>query len=71
LDELRNNPEELLCEKYTMNEIFDNYAEFKDKSHEINELLCSDDGKRFIRDVYNSFEFDKFGRIVRINIIRD
>jgi len=54
-----------------MNEIFDNYAEFKDKSYEINELLCSDDGKRFIKDIYNSFEFDKFGRIVRINIIRD
>jgi len=71
LDDLRDNPEELLCDKYTMNEIFDNYVEFKDQSHEIYELICSDDGKKFINDVYDSFEFDKFRKIVRINIIRD
>ncbi|RLU15876.1 hypothetical protein DMN91_011632 [Ooceraea biroi] len=66
LDDLRKkSPEELFCEKDTMNEIFDNFVEFKDKSDEINELFCSHDGKRFINDVYNSFEFDKFGTIIR------
>lgn len=50
-----------------MNEIFDNYVEFKDKSEMINELFCSNEGKEFIDDIYNSFEFNKFGRIVRTN----
>lgn len=50
-----------------MNKIFDNYIEFKDKSNEINELFCSDDGKRFIVDVYDSFKFEQFGKIVRID----
>lgn len=48
-----------------MNEMFNNYVEFKDKAGEINELFCSDDGKRFIKDIYDSFEFEKFGTIVR------
>lgn len=51
-----------------MKEIFENYVEFQDKSNEINELFCGDDGKKLIADVYNSFEFDKFGNIVCITI---
>lgn len=47
-----------------MKEIFNNYVEFQDKSNEINELICSNDGKKFITDIYDSFEFDKFGKIV-------
>lgn len=49
-----------------MNEVFDNYIEFEDKSNEIDELFCSDDGKNLITDVYDSFEFDKFSNIVCI-----
>lgn len=47
-----------------MNEIFENYVEFPDKSNEINELFCGDDGRKFITDVYDSFELEKFGTIV-------
>ncbi|XP_072756384.1 uncharacterized protein Ldd isoform X2 [Anoplolepis gracilipes] len=60
----KTQPQEVFCRKDTMDEIFDNYIEFKDKSDEIGELFCSDDGKKLISDVYNSFEFDKFGNIV-------
>lgn len=45
-----------------MREVFENYPE--DKFHEINELICGDDGRKFIIDVYDSFEFEKFGKIV-------
>jgi len=47
-----------------MREIFENYVEFRDKSNEINELFCGDDGKKFITDIYDGFEFEKFGEIV-------
>lgn len=57
-------PEEVFCQKSTINEIFDNFIEFKDKSDEIETLLCSDSGKGFISDVYNSFEFGQFKNIV-------
>lgn len=57
-------PQEVFCRKETMNEVFDNYIEFEDKSNEIDELFCSDDGKNLITDVYDSFEFDKFSNIV-------
>lgn len=48
-----------------MNEVFNNFVEFRDKSNEISDLFCSDSGKKLIADVYDSFEFDKFGKIVR------
>ncbi|XP_011868082.1 PREDICTED: uncharacterized protein LOC105562133 isoform X2 [Vollenhovia emeryi] len=56
--------EEVLCQENTTREMFENYVEFRDKSNEIKELICSDDGKRLITDVYDSFEFEKFGNIV-------
>ncbi|KAL6258986.1 hypothetical protein P5V15_008908 [Pogonomyrmex californicus] len=55
---------EVFCQENTTREIFENYTELSDKSNEINKLFCEDDGKQFITDIYNSFEFDKFGRIV-------
>lgn len=58
----------MFCREETMKEIFENYVEFQDKSNEINELFCGDDGKKLITDVYNSFEFEKFGNIVYITI---
>ncbi|XP_050450054.1 uncharacterized protein LOC126850786 isoform X1 [Cataglyphis hispanica] len=57
-------PQEVFCRKDTMNEIFDNYVDFEDKSNEIDELFCSNDGKKLVTDVYDSFEFDKFENIV-------
>lgn len=59
---------EVFCQENTTRKIFENYTEFSDKSNEINKLFCEDDGKQFITDIYNSFEFDKFGRIVCITI---
>lgn len=53
-----------------MNEVFDNSVELKNKSDEIERLLCSDSGKEFITDVYESFEFDKFKTIVRTTTYR-
>ncbi|XP_024889665.1 ATP-binding cassette sub-family A member 13 isoform X1 [Temnothorax curvispinosus] len=63
-DVKKRKVEEVFCQEGTMKEIFENYVEFQDKSKEINELICGDDGKKFIADVYDSFEFEKFGKIV-------
>ncbi|XP_014474957.1 PREDICTED: ATP-binding cassette sub-family A member 13 isoform X2 [Dinoponera quadriceps] len=64
-DDLRKaKPDEVFCQKNVTNEIFDNFIEFKDRSDKIVELLCSDSGKEYITDVYNSFEFDKFQTIL-------
>ena len=51
-----------------MKEIFENYIEFQDKSNEINKLFCDSDGRKFIIDVYNSFELEKYEKIVCITI---
>lgn len=51
-----------------MKEIFFNYIEFQDKSSEINELFCDSEGRKFITDIYSSFEFEKYGKIVCITI---
>ncbi|XP_028048892.2 uncharacterized protein LOC105837746 isoform X2 [Monomorium pharaonis] len=56
--------DDVFCQEDTMREIFENYVEFGDKSNEINDLFCGNDGRKFITDVYDSFEFDKFGKIV-------
>jgi len=60
----KKKPDEVFCQEDTMREIFENYVEFRDKSNEINELLCDDDGKKFITDIYDSFELEKFRKIV-------
>ncbi|KAL0111880.1 hypothetical protein PUN28_013230 [Cardiocondyla obscurior] len=60
----KQNFEEVFCQEDTMKTIFDNYNEFRGKSNEINKLICSDDGKKFLADVYSSFELEKFGKIV-------
>lgn len=56
--------DEVFCQKDTMREIFENYVEFQDKFDEINELICGDEGKKFVTDVYDSFELDKFKEVV-------
>ncbi|XP_011684588.1 PREDICTED: uncharacterized protein LOC105447955 isoform X2 [Wasmannia auropunctata] len=60
----KRKPDEVFCEADTMREIFENYVEFQVNSNEIKELFCGDEGKKFIADVYDSFEFEKFGKIV-------
>ncbi|XP_019697173.1 ATP-binding cassette sub-family A member 13 isoform X1 [Harpegnathos saltator] len=65
IEDLREaRPGEVLCRRNVTNEIFDNFVEFKDKSDEIERLLCSDSGKELIADVYDSFDLDKFERIM-------
>lgn len=49
-----------------MNEIFEHFKDGRDGSRYIAELLCSDPGKKFMSDVYESFELNNFGDIVRI-----
>ncbi|XP_018348552.1 PREDICTED: uncharacterized protein LOC108752306 [Trachymyrmex septentrionalis] len=65
VDNLRERkPDEVFCQEDTMKEIFENYIEFQDKSNEINKLFCDSDGRKFIIDVYNSFELEKYEKIV-------
>ncbi|XP_032690190.1 uncharacterized protein LOC116853290 isoform X2 [Odontomachus brunneus] len=64
-DDLRAaKAKEIFCQRKVINEVFDNSVELKNKSDEIEKLLCSNSGKEFITDVYESFEFDKFKTIV-------
>lgn len=62
----RTSPEEFFCRKETLNEIFDLFKDGKNESGYIEELLCSDTGKKFISDVYGSLELRNFESIVSI-----
>lgn len=55
----------MFCQWRIINEIFDNFVELKNTPDEIEKLFCSEAGKAFITDVYESFEFEKFEIIVR------
>lgn len=61
----RTSPEEFFCQEETLNEIFDLFKDGKNESRYIEELLCSDTGKKFISDVYGSLELRNFESIVR------
>lgn len=65
VDLRKAKPEKVICQPTMMNQIFENFVEFQDKTNEIHDLLCNDAGKKFIADIYDSFQFDKFGKIVR------
>lgn len=62
----RTSPEEFFCQEETLNEIFDLFKDGKNESGYIEELLCSDTGKKFISDVYGSLELRNFESIVSI-----
>lgn len=62
----RTSLEEFFCRKETLNEIFDLFKDGKNESGYIEELLCSDTGKKFISDVYGSLELRNFESIVSI-----
>ncbi|KAK2584735.1 hypothetical protein KPH14_007066 [Odynerus spinipes] len=59
-----NRVEEFLCQKDTLNEIFDTYRGFEGQSQNIEDILCSYSGKKFIADVYAGFHLQEFGSIV-------
>ncbi|XP_017788277.1 PREDICTED: uncharacterized protein LOC108570860 [Habropoda laboriosa] len=60
----RTRPEDFLCQEETLNEVFEHFKDGRNESRYINELLCSDPGKKFISDVYESFELSNFESIV-------
>lgn len=62
----RTSPEEFFCQEETLNEIFDLFKDGKNESRHIEELLCSDTGKKFISDVYGSLELRNFESIVSV-----
>ncbi|XP_026675626.1 uncharacterized protein LOC108632621 isoform X2 [Ceratina calcarata] len=57
-------PQYFLCQEETLNEIFEDFKDGRDESRHIKELLCSDSGKKFIWDVYETFEIEDFHSIV-------
>lgn len=58
--------EEFICEKTILNEIFDNYRNLTIiQSKNIEEIICSDSGKKFISDIHANFHFEDYGKIVR------
>ncbi|KAG7198455.1 hypothetical protein KM043_005838 [Ampulex compressa] len=65
VEDLTNtNAADLFCQRYMFNQIFDNFRDLKEESVKVDDLLCSDTGKKFISDVYGIFDLDKFERIV-------
>ncbi|XP_076760468.1 lipid droplet defective [Xylocopa sonorina] len=61
----RTRPEDYFCEEETLNEIFGSFKGGSvDGANRVRELLCSDSGKEFISDVYESFELKNFEAIV-------
>ncbi|CAL7936973.1 unnamed protein product [Xylocopa violacea] len=60
----RTRPEDYFCQEETLNEIFGHLKDGRGKAERVSELLCSDSGKRFISDVYESFELKNFETIV-------
>lgn len=62
----RTSPDDFFCQEGTLNEIFELFVDGKNEARHVRELLCSDAGKKFIWDVYESFEFRNFESIVSI-----
>ncbi|XP_033187616.2 lipid droplet defective isoform X1 [Bombus vancouverensis nearcticus] len=60
----RTSPDDFFCQEGTLNEIFELFIDGKNEARHVKELLCSDAGKKFIWDVYESFEFRNFESIV-------
>ncbi|CAK9819447.1 ATP-binding cassette sub-family A member 13 [Anthophora plagiata] len=60
----RTRAEDFLCQEETLNEVFEHFKDGRNESRYINELLCTNPGKKFISDVYESFELGNFESIV-------
>ncbi|KAF7403454.1 hypothetical protein HZH68_006248 [Vespula germanica] len=56
--------EEFICENKILNEIFDNYRNLENQSKNIEDIICSDSGKKFISDIHANFHFEDYGKIV-------
>ena len=58
------SPEEFFCQENTLNEVF-GFPEDTHESKHVREVLCSDPGKRFVVDVYETLELGNFQQIVK------
>ncbi|KAI4485555.1 hypothetical protein M0802_012731 [Mischocyttarus mexicanus] len=56
--------EDYLCEKTMFKEIFDNDLHSETELKNIEEIICSDSGKKFVLDVYQNFHFQQYGKII-------
>ncbi|XP_014612694.1 PREDICTED: uncharacterized protein LOC106791527 isoform X1 [Polistes canadensis] len=57
--------EEFICEKNIFNEIFDNDLRHSENQlKNIEEIICSDTGKKFVADIYQNFHFQEYGKII-------
>ena len=61
---VKTKPEELFCQENITKEMFEGYKDFNGNGTIIRDLLCKDAGKAFISDIYKTFEFDSFQRLV-------
>lgn len=57
-------PADYFCQRDTLNEVFEYVKNKQYNSSRINEILCSDSGKRFVSDVYESLDLKNFENIV-------
>ncbi|XP_035722982.1 uncharacterized protein LOC118441973 isoform X2 [Vespa mandarinia] len=57
--------EEFICERKILNEIFDNYQNLTIvQSKNIEDIICSDSGKKFISDIHANFHFEDYEKII-------
>ncbi|XP_015191826.1 PREDICTED: uncharacterized protein LOC107074670 isoform X2 [Polistes dominula] len=56
--------EEFLCEREIFHEIFDNDHHSETQLKNIEDIICSDSGKKFVADIYENFHFQQYGKIV-------
>ncbi|XP_076176197.1 lipid droplet defective isoform X2 [Ptiloglossa arizonensis] len=62
-------PAEYFCQRDTLNEVFEYVKNKQYNSSRINEILCSDSGKRFVSDVYESLDLKNFENITMDTIV--
>ncbi|XP_066598930.1 uncharacterized protein ldd isoform X2 [Prorops nasuta] len=65
VEAVKNGPiEDYICENPTLIEIFGIIQTLEGESDKVKDLLCNEDGKKFIADIYESFNFKGFGEII-------
>lgn len=61
------SPDEFFCREDTLNEVF-GFPEDTHESKHVREVLCSDPGRKFMVDVYETLELRNFQQIVSIGL---
>ncbi|XP_023289550.1 uncharacterized protein LOC105698871 [Orussus abietinus] len=60
----KSGPGKLFCKKETLDEVFRNFTGLRGQEVVVKDLFCSDEGKLFVGEIYDSFEFNNFRKIV-------